>query len=914
MRKSKLVLILLILCCSCIYAGNIQLFDAGKKAFSVGLYTIALENLNSFLDVSDGDDNEDDAVYLCGISAFYLKKYNKSLTYFQGLENDYSNSPYIKKSYYWIGLNNYNLDNYNEAISWFRKSVDASSKYKDISSLYSALSYLQVDDFDSALKIFQNVIENPEAESKYKEEALYRLSTQYLERKNPNQAINYLNKLIFDFPDSKYYSDSLSLLGESYFLLEEWNNAKRTYLLSLDNSKDGLIYKRLASVHYNLGELDESREYLEKYTDEIGYEKEIMIMHSDVLTRLGRTSDAILLTESLLEIMELTKKEIEENNYRLGTLYYKQGNFSKSYSCFLKGSTIEALYFAALSGMKSNENVHELIIRMNNLYPGDKYSLDLISRNINRLKKLNNRTEFESFLNYVLELYPDNIPYNLTYGEFLLENRELEKSLKYLSVGYKKGSDHFSNVSYKIGWIYYNKGEYSRAITYFDNIKKSDDIFQKALYSKSIAYYRVGDLENGEKGFVELLNTGSNYVEEVSFYLGMIEKDQYNYKKAIGYFNASQKKDTLYLDSLDNIAWCYYYLREYSKALEIYEDLSLKTGNELYIFNSANCYFFMEEYTNALELYMDVTEGEGSNKNSAYYKVIEILLFLKRDEEAYRWVRKFDQNSPDSDLPKEVIFTFADNKFNNNDPDGAIAALTEITEIFPDTVYTHKAQFRKAESYKLKKDFEMSSKLYLESIITDNSFFSRSVEELTSLIAEVSSPELTNSILRRLDDSDIDKSRVIPIYSEAVKQNINRESTLKDIEELMDLSKDRDEIDNLVYLKSLYYFSSDEIRKSEKSLRPLFTRSDVNDDVKIDALLLQGVIYDKKGDKKKAIDIYLNLYLNFSENIDKASFALYKGLLLTKEINDSEMTDKIYSILKNEYSETTWGKRGLNAE
>lgn len=915
MRKSILVSILFILGCSCIYASNIQLFEAGKKAFSVGLYTIALENLNSFLDDSDGDDKEDDALYLCGISAFYLKKYNVSMTYFMGLESDYSSSPYIIKSYYWIGLNSYSLKKYNDSIIWFGKSIESSSKYRDISLLYSALSYIQLDDFDSALEVFLKVIEDPETESKYKEESLYRLSTLYLERKKPNQAINYLNKIIFDYPDSKYYEDSLSLLGESYFLLKEWGNAKRTYLLISDSKlKTELMYKRLASINYNLGELEQCRGNLEDYIAEFGSDKEVYMMLSDVLTILGDTEKAIDAGETVLALKDLTPEELEDSYFRMGSLHYKTGDFDKAYDYFRKCSNKESIYFSSISGMKSGKSVIELIKEINKLYPADKYSLDLINRYINKLKKDGNRNMLESFLVYVLGIYPENISYNLTYGEFLLEDKELEKSLKYLSVGYIKGSEHYSNISYKIGWIYYNKNEFSRSITYFDNVSRKDKLYWKALYSKSIAYYKIGELNKGETGFLELLKSNTVYSQEVSYYLGMIEKEKYNYNKAIDYFLKSKDKDALYIDSMDNMAWCYYHLKEFSKALKIYKELSLTTNNTLYTFNAANCYFFMKEYNEALEMYKKVIGSDSSNKDSAYYKVVEILFFLNKDKDAYKWVEDFNKYSPDSELPKEVIFTYADNKLNNEDYNRAISVYNEIINIYPQTIYSEKARLKKAESYRLLKDYEKSSGIYIDLIVSSDNYGNRSVLDLSYMLSEASNPMLTESVLDELIRYDIEKHDIVPVYIEAIKQNISSSDSLKMVEELIEVSRKRDEIDTLLYLKSLHYFSIDDLQKAESNLKPVLARGEVSVEVKIDSILLQGLILDNKGMKQEAIDLYLNLYLNFSDNRDRASYALYKGLLLTQEIGNSELEEKISSILLNEYKDTVWGKRGLKSD
>lgn len=912
-KKVKLVFILLVLAYTNLSASDLQVFEAGKKAFSVGLYSIALDNLTTFLEERDGNDKEDDAVYLSGISSYYLKKYNKSLTYLEALELDYKDSPYVEKSYYWIGLNYYNLNEYSSAIIWFQRDKQSKSKFSDVSALYKALSYLQLDRGDEAKKALLEVINNKEASPKYTEEALYRLASLYLEEGSANRAINYFNKIVLDYSESKYYLESLSLLGESYFLLDEWDNARRSYLLLLDvgGSDRDRIYKRLATIYYKLDDINSSKEYLERYVGEYGEDISVLTMLSEILVKTGDNKRAIEVL-SLLEKSGLSQDQRIKNSYTLGTIYFKDKKYRRAYELFSKLSSKEALYFSTLSGIYSDLDIMPSINRLVDNFYSDKYTLDAINRYINYLEKGGNSRELEKLLLYVVNKYPENISYSLTLGEYLLEHGRFDESLKYLSRGYSRDSKYYSNISYKIGWIYYNKGEFSRAIKFFNSLKEGDDDYLKALYSKSIAYYQIGDLNSGKRGFLELLKKESIYKSEVAFYLGMIEKDNHNYKKAITYFYSSKSKDSLYKDSMDNIAWCHYHQKEYNRALKIYLNLSKKSSDTIYKFNAANCYFYLEDYNSALSLYEVVSNSNNKLRGSAYYKVIEILFYLGEDDRGYDYVKKFYKDLPESELPFEVIINIGDNRLYNGDPDGALKIYKKITSIFNRGKNWDRARFRQAEAYRVKGDFETSSDIYMSSITTGDYYFKESIKELVNLLSEVSDPELTSTIISKLNSKVKDRSTIIPLYIEEVRQTIFRVEVLDYIDELISLSKNRKEIDTLIYLKGLHHYTLDDIVKASSTIKPLLARAEVSSETKIEALLLQGDIYEKRGKSKDAIDLYLKLYLNFSKNRERASYALYKGLMITKEIEDNDLYKKIYNILKKEYKDTIWGKRGIS--
>ncbi len=910
MRRNLLLLLLLIICLFNSAANSLQLYQAGKKAFSVGLYSIALENFDIYLK-EDVIDKRVESLYLSGISAYYLKKYRSSLTYFEALKNEYSNSVYVNKSLYWTGLNYFYLEDYNNASIWFLENSEVGSNYKDISLLFNALSNLKLNNREIAKNSFNKIIDDPETKGRYKEEAIYRLATLYLEDNKLNKCINLLNFIILDYPDSKFFNDALSILADSYFSLKEWQSAERAFLLLLEFEDNKKYYKRLATISWNLNKLDESKKYLEYYDANYGEDKDVLFMLGDLYSKEQNISNAILVYRRIENSILLNSQEVKENNYRIGTLFYIDNNFTQAYEYFSLGDSKNSLYFTVLSGLNSDQEVSEFIETLNRKYPGDRLSLDVINRYINYLEENSKNSELEELLIYVTETYTDNISYSLTYGELLLESNRMDESLKYLSKGYKEGSVYYSNIAYKIGWIYYGKGEYSRSIEYFNKINSSDDDYIKALYSKSIANYKMNNLDIGKNGFLELLELNTEYNEEISFYLGLIEKDKYQYEEALKYFNISKNKESLFIDSMDNVAWSYYHLKDYQNALNIYTELWELTGRTIYSFNSANCFLYMENYEEALNLYLTVLKEASTLKSSSYFKSIEILFILERDTDAYRLVKQYNSEFPDSDLPGDVIITEADNRLFLNSIDKAIETYNEVMDIFPLDNYWYKARYRLAECYYLKSEYRRSINNYISSIKDNDLYSENSVKEIKSIMSELVDPLLSKEIKVLLDKNITEKHRVIPIYTECISQGIVGDDPLKDIDELIQISRNRDEINRLIYLKSLTYYNLGDLEQSTQGLKTILSRPEVLDDDKIDSIMLQAQILDDMDLGGQAVELYLKLYINYSDKTTKASYALYKGLLITRKLDDARLEEKIIKIITSEYSDTVWGRRGL---
>lgn len=910
----KILLLILLSGLTSVIANDLKLFEAGKKAFSVGLYSIAIENFNLYIE-SDDVDKKIDAIYLSGICSYYLKDYNKSLSYLEGIDTSFPGSVYIKESLYWIALNYYYLNNYEEAIVRFSRNIEESSKYQDISLLFLSLSQLQVDDKAGAINSLNKVINSDNSINRYKEEALYRLATLYLESDEINNSINVLNRLVFDFPKSKYYTESLELLADTYFLLEEWDSADRVYRLLLDEDQENkLLLKRLSSISWNLGDIVQSRDLINRYLKVSPGDKSMMFMLGDVLTQLKQYKEAINIYKRVEDLSGLTEVEKKENQYRLGTLFYRIEQFDMSYQYFSLVNNKDALYFTILSGLKSDKVVLPYIKKINSDYKSDKLSIDVINRYINYLDDNNNASLLEELLLYSTKHYPENLTYALTYGELLLEQNRLDESLKYLSRGYYEGSKYYSNITYKIGWIYYSKGEFSRAISYFDKLETTDDEYLKSLYSKSIANYQLGHYYEGKQGFLTLLEFDTEYNQEISFYLGMIEKNNYNYEKAISYFVTSMNKKELYNESLENIAWCNYHLKEYNDSLKYYLELYQLKNDNLYIFNAANCYYLLEDYDKAIKIYSELTILDNDLKSSSYHKLIELLFMLERDDEAYIWLSQFYNDFPNSDQPGDLILTIGDTRLYEGEIDKSIELFNKVMNIFTVDKQWYKARYRLAEAFRFKGLNSESISLYINSIIENDSYSIESTNHIVSILSDNLDPELTKQTMTQLDSRLNQKYRAIPIYTEFIRQNINAPDSLGYIEELISISRVRVEIDTLIYLKSLNLYNSKKLTEAEDNLSLLLSRPEVAEVVKIDSIFLEAQILEDRDQIKDAIDLYLQLYVNYPDNIYKASLSLYKAFMLAEKIGDGDTSEKVIRIINIEFKDSFWGKRALADE
>lgn len=897
MRKVLLLWCLFVLSFGMVVAENITLYGAGKKAFSVGLYSIALENFQQYLD-DDGLEKRVEALYMSAISHYYLKQYKNSLTYLEGVSTEYPTSLYKNRSHYWFALNYYYLDRYNEAITEFAISARDKS-YRDVSNLYIALSHIKLGSISSAIEAFEIVKKTPDVKPQFLEEAIYRLASLYLEDGKLNQSIIELNKIVLDYPTSKYYNDALKMLSDTYFLLEEWESAERSYELLMDLKPDReYLFKRLSVIKWKLGYDDQALEYLTQYDIQFGDDLDVLNMLGDIYYRQAEFNNAVNIYQ---RVDKIDSADRDENYFRLATSYYKMEDFSSAYEYYSFGEGVQNYYYAILSGLKSEKDVIQDILEMNRKYPGHELSIDTANRVINIYEEMESIGDLEGFLLDLTFLYPENIEYALTLGEIYLEQAKYDDSLKYLSSGYSDDSEYYQSISYKVGWIYYHKEELQRSITYFDRVLEGSEDYFKALYSKAIALYRLGEIKIGQEHFEKLLEYDTPFTEEVSYYLGQIYKEDYDYNSALEYFRVASNKESLKTESLTNMAWSYYQLEDYESALLLYKEL----GNS---FNVANCYLNLKGYEDALKYYLNHINEGGEFRESSYYKVIEIFYLLNRDDEAWESIKEFHTNFPSSSLPQDLIINEADNRMYGGDTEAGLILYEKILNFFQGDKVWYKARFRKAEAMYKKELYRESLELYVSSVISNDKYADESVYRCVDILNELLNPKLTTYVKTLIDEKSGDRSSLVPIYITYIEQFIGKDDTLLIIERELGVTERRDESHKLIYLNALYYYTRGNYDSAEKHLLPLMSRGEVEDKLKIDATTLQGELMTIRGQYEEVIDLYLKLYLTYSDYDEPISLILYKALELAKEI-ESPLKEQIINILRTEYSDTYWGSR-----
>lgn len=259
------------------------------KAYESGNYTKAIEYCDKILSKNPNDFN---ALAYKGSSLAYLENYEEAIINLKKAEKiDFDTSLYFE-----IGYTDYELQNYNEAITYLNKAIALDNRYLD-AYIFKAYSLVALEMYEEADKCadeimtfyrdnayaynikgltntyrenYEQGIENFEkAIEFYDEPDGSRFEVAYINKawalynqQSYEECIEYCNGIktsfvnCYDFP--YYLGDCYSILGEHEKAISAYEEARKL------SPKDSTILSRIAFEYYHLEKYDKSSEYVNK--------------------------------------------------------------------------------------------------------------------------------------------------------------------------------------------------------------------------------------------------------------------------------------------------------------------------------------------------------------------------------------------------------------------------------------------------------------------------------------------------------------------------------------------------------------------------------------------------------------------------------------------------------------------------
>lgn len=235
----------------------------------------------------------DDALFLVGMSYYYMGEFDKAIKNFEDLRVVFPNSPYQEEANYYRGL-----------------------------------AYLENDDYGTASIIFADLKENS---SRFGSAAAFQTARSFYQKEEYGIAKDSISAFIEKFPKAKERKEATLLLAISYFQLENWRLAAKWFQEYI--RKGGIEPKQQASAELkfaecllNLAVYDSAQIVLSKDFSQ----------HSDLINQVNLLLGKVYLCQEKDEeaIQYLTRVKTGEPGaeayYLLGQKYEKAEDFEQA--------------------------------------------------------------------------------------------------------------------------------------------------------------------------------------------------------------------------------------------------------------------------------------------------------------------------------------------------------------------------------------------------------------------------------------------------------------------------------------------------------------------------------------------------------------------------------------------------------
>ncbi|MFC2119955.1 tetratricopeptide repeat protein, partial [Bacteroidota bacterium] len=585
----------------------------------------------------------EEAFYHLGLIYYEFKKYSTARARFESLSKEFPGGKYSGSAMYWIGESYAEENKLDEAIEFLHKAIKdkQSNSYRDYTIYALANVYEKKGDYENAVKYYDQLL------SYYRNSSLLisaqlRVGVCYFYLKDYQSSILELNNpLLDDLPDN-YYSESLYLLANSYYRVQEYYEAENAYSELIEkfpgsnfipDAKYGLAWSLFQQKKYK----DAFRVFDHLSTGDDSIAVESYYWKAETKRYSGENSEAIKIYRNLLD-EHSSSFIVPRVEYQLGLLYFnsKDINSSKRYLLTAASSEeadVRARAYTLLGELELNSKQ----------YPA---AMNYFERGLNTTE-INSDLQLHSMLGLGAALYylgknDDAIQY---LNKILAASPEFERD----------------RVNFYLAENYFAKQKYNEALERFKGINtQEEDIKRLTLYGTAYCYFNLGDYENAAFRFAEYVKIypydervtdaklrladsyfgSKNYTASYQVYKDLFNSqklsldDPYAYyqyaqalyksgktESAINEFSNLQMKfpNSSYADvSLYTIGWIYFQQGDFKTAIDKYRGVMVvysKTALAPVIYYSiGDAFFNMSRYDSAIVNYQKVLTNYPSSE------------------------------------------------------------------------------------------------------------------------------------------------------------------------------------------------------------------------------------------------------------------------------------------------------------
>lgn len=595
----------------------------------------------------------EDANFKIAETEFNLKDYENSIQLFREFINIFPKSTRLPEAHFFIGESYYNLENYLAAVTYYAKTAEISydSSLVIMARVSMGWSYLKIGKLKLAQKNFDEALDLSQKKGIYSDDVFLGEASLYMEMKDYDQALKAYDLLIEKFPQSQRIIEANLGRANVLYLLKRYNDAVIVYtdlISSMDenNVNEEVVEKayfglawsllkkgdidlaikkfheiknraknktvrisaltQIGDAYQDVGELEKAIEVYDEllrdypdsfYTDYIQYRQGIALL------RLKKI-EAATLSFQALQMNFPNSKYLVDTEYYLAVANFNSENWAASQEHiqqFIENSVAsnpfleEAFYIQALSyfNLKKYEKAQNIFQEIIERYPQGQ---DAIIKNseISIGKCLYKQENYEEAIKQFKSLifkYPNSKVAEeviILLGDHYLQLNDFKNAITYYQKFIEEypGSEKIDMIYYQLAQAYEANEEYDKAINSFKSIKETDrTLFAKAKLAIAEIFTKDLDPKSSIETYENIIRTSPEFKKDAFLKIAKMYIEIRNLPEAIKNLKSAVQADNG-LSQLNNadlqfqIADLYEQLNQTKEAVEEYLKVPYLYANE----------------------------------------------------------------------------------------------------------------------------------------------------------------------------------------------------------------------------------------------------------------------------------------------------------------------------------------------
>ncbi|MDD5108848.1 MAG: tetratricopeptide repeat protein [Candidatus Omnitrophica bacterium] len=635
-------------------------YSLGWSLSQTGKYDQALQVFMSLLEKFPTEPQSKDAAFKLIECLYNLKKYaeleNKVKSVLRLYNNDRLRLPYL---YFYLAESQFYLDNFNEAVKNYLKSVQAFKEQKAqvLAKLGLGWSYLKLAKYKEAEEVFGD-IKYGSLDKKSLDIFILGQAVLMNQTNRVYEAKKLYEQLINISSDPLMCMQAYLGKADALYNLAEYNHAADVYKEGLDKIDSSVVPDELTSrLRYNL-----ALAYIKggQFSSGIGIFDDLMEKSKDQavnIKMLFQVGDAYKDEGELVKAEETYTKILKKYptvayadyaQYQIGALKLKRGDYDGAvmiFESFLKN------------------------------YPQSNFLADTFySLGTAYFQKADYKNSLEIFSKFQGQFKDNALASQALYmlGNSLLNLGKINEALSIFKDTLKLASQDIElrqKAEYEIADCYYKLGQVNEALKSFKLLRTKypdSKLLPDIMWWLGQYYYRCGDLVLAQRYFNSLIKdfSDSRLVADVFYAMGLIFTAENKFEQA-----AESFKKVLELGSVDlraqaqvALAKAYYKLQDYEKA-KLYYSKSLEETDVLDAadihFNLAEVFESNLEFDAAIQQYILAADLDKQDMHSSVLALLRAAK-LYEDKEDFKealkiYKRVIQKNTEEAKFAQERI-------------------------------------------------------------------------------------------------------------------------------------------------------------------------------------------------------------------------------------------------------------------